>query len=93
MVKMHMMQGYKYVWVDIPDELITIVEPETLPADWRAVPAPKSTRKLGDEWFNSQRTPVLKVPSTVIPVEYNFVLNPSHPEFEELAIGGVQDFV
>lgn len=92
MVKMHMLQGYKCVWVDIPDELITIVEPMVLPADWRAIPAPKSTKEVGDKWFNSQRTPVLKVPSTVIPVEYNLVLNPSHPEFEALTIGGVQDF-
>ena len=92
MVKMHMMQGYKCVWVEIPDELITIVEPEALPADWRAVPASKSTKKIGDEWLSSQRTPVLKVPSTVIPVENNFVLNPSQPVFDELTIGDVQDF-
>jgi RES domain-containing protein len=92
MVKMHMLQGYKCVWVDIPDELITIVEPMALPVDWRAIPAPKSTKEVGDKWFNSQRTPVSKVPSTVIPVEYNLVLNPSHPEFEALTIGEVQDF-
>lgn len=92
MVKMHMMQGYKCVWVDIPDDLISMVKPEALPADWRAIPAPKSTKGVGDKWFSSQETPVLRVPSTVIPVESNFVLNPSHQEFGELIIGEVQDF-
>lgn len=92
MVKMHMMQGFKCVWVDIPDKLITKLEPGRLPTDWRAIPAPKSTKEVGDEWFSSQKTPVLRIPSTVIPVEYNFVLNSSHQEFGELIIGDVQDF-
>ena len=91
-VKMHMMRGHKCVWVDIPEDMITPVDPNTLAANWRAIPAPQSTRQVGDQWFDSQATPVLMVPSTVIPVEHNFVLNPSHPQFNALTIGQAQDF-
>jgi RES domain-containing protein len=92
MVQMPMMNGFKYVWVDIPKELITDIGIMDLPADWSAVPAQRSTRQIGDRWFDSRSYPVLKVPSTVIPVEHNYAINPSHPDFKELRIGGIRDF-
>jgi RES domain-containing protein len=92
MVKMHMMRDYKCVWIDVPEELITSVESDILPADWRAIPAPQSTKQVGDQWFDSLSTPVLKVPSTVIPLEHNYVINPSHPKFNALTSGQIQDF-
>jgi hypothetical protein len=30
---------------------------------------------------------VLKEPSVVVPEEYNFLLNPNHPDFEKITIG------
>lgn len=92
MVKIHMMRDHKCVWVDIPEELVTVVDPKRLPVNWRDIPAPRSTKTTGDQWFDSQATPVLKVPSTVIPEENNFVINPSHSQFDLLTIGQIQDF-
>jgi RES domain-containing protein len=37
---------------------------------------------IGEEWIKSQRTPILKVPSAIIPVEFNYILNPEHPDLE-----------
>ena len=65
MVQMPMLQGFKYISMDIPQELITEVEIQDLPADWTVVPAPNSTRRIGDHWFDDGAYPVLRVPSTV----------------------------
>jgi RES domain-containing protein len=38
-------------------------------------------QRLGSEWITSQESLVLKVPSAVVPYEYNFIINTEHPEF------------
>lgn len=92
MVKTPMLRSFKSIWVDIPESLILTLEEKNLPASWKAVPAPRSTRQIGDKWFDEKATAVLKVPSTVVPDEYNFILNPMHPDFGELKIGKISDF-
>jgi RES domain-containing protein len=39
-------------------------------------------QKIGSTWINSLESLVLKVPSAVIPYEYNLVINTEHPEFD-----------
>lgn len=42
------------------------------------------TRFIGDEFLKSARHLAMKVPSAVIPEEYNVLLNPLHPKFRQL---------
>jgi RES domain-containing protein len=37
-------------------------------------------------------SPALRVPSVATPGEYNYILNPNHPEFRRLAIGPPEAF-
>lgn len=53
-----------------------------LPEDWQEQSAYPILQELGKDWFLSQRAPILKVPSSIIPIEYNYILNPAHPEFK-----------
>ena len=39
------------------------------------------TQRAGDAWLASRETPALRVPSAVVPGEFNFLLNPLHPAF------------
>jgi RES domain-containing protein len=55
-----------------------------LPDDWRDTIIPVNLQKLGSAWVVRGQSSVLKVPSVVIPHEWNYVLNPAHPEFPEL---------
>ena len=71
--------------VDIEDTLIEIADP--LPDDWRHLPAPKSTRELGSRWVAQSRSVVLRVPSIIVDGEFNYLLNPRHPDFARLRIG------
>jgi RES domain-containing protein len=77
--------------VDFDEGLVTPLN-VPLPPDWRDYPAPVSTMTIGDEWLRSKASPVLRVPSVIIPDESNFLLNPAHPDFAKLSIGTLKDF-
>jgi RES domain-containing protein len=79
--------------VEIPDDLvIEVVLPEDLPHDWSTIPAPITLRDLGSQWLASQRSAVLTVPSALVADEFNLILNPTHPDFSRLNIGGPRPF-
>lgn len=63
-----------------------------LPDDWRDHPAPRSTQEIGAVWAAEARSPVLRVPSVIVPAESNYVVNPRHPDFRALDIGEPQAF-
>ena len=81
------------VEVEIPVSLaIERVPTSRLPIPWDADPAPASTQELGTRWAASRRSAVLEVPSAVIPVERNYLLNPAHPHFSRVRIVGRTPF-
>ena len=49
------------------------------------------TRRKGDAWLASVNKPALLVPSAIIPVELNFLINPAHPHFNECRIGAPEE--
>jgi RES domain-containing protein len=73
--------------VEFDEALLAVVEASRLPADWRADPPPASTRAIGDAWVQSGRSAALRVPSVVVPPEFNYVFNPRHPDFARVRIG------
>ncbi len=69
------------------EKRVIAYEEEDLPEDWNERPPGPASQKIGDEWIESEASVVLKVPSVVVPPEYNYLINPGHPEFEEIEIG------
>jgi len=63
------------------------LNPTDLPEDWDSFPPPQSTQNIGSQWALKKKSVVLKVPSTVIKEEFNYLINPAHPDFQELSIG------
>jgi RES domain-containing protein len=78
---------YVVMPVDFDEALVESLDRTRLPASWRRHPAPAAVIALGDEWLRVARSPVLLVPSVVVPAEPNFILNPLHPAFREIEIG------
>jgi len=72
--------------------LITRIAKSDLPKDWRAGPPPASARAIGDAWIAEEPSPVLELPSAVVPAENIFLLNPEHPTFAKIEIGSPLDF-
>lgn len=63
-----------------------------LPRHWRKLNL-KRTRTMGRDWIESATSPVLRVPSFVVPSEINYILNPAHPAFSRIKVGRPQPFV
>ena len=78
--------SYSAQRVEFDEAMVEVMEDVDLPADWRADPAPRSTQALGDAWALAGRSAVLRVPSVAVPPEFNYVLNPGHPDVPRLKI-------
>ncbi|MCI4679842.1 RES family NAD+ phosphorylase [Rhodoblastus acidophilus] len=60
-----------YVLMSVDLDGLTIEEVPDLPAD----PA-----EFGDRWLAGRRTPILRVPSFIVPESSNLLVNPLHPD-------------
>lgn len=61
---------------------VTEITTKSLPDNWQEPEAYKYLQKLGMDWLKKGSTPILKVPSAIVPVEFNYLLNPTHPQLQ-----------
>lgn len=74
----HLMQ------VECPSDL-SVETLKPVPAkSWKTSLA--TTRRLGDEWLRSGRSVLARVPSAILPETWNVLLNPDHPESQQVRI-------
>lgn len=64
-----------------------------LPAGWNAYPVPVAVTRMGDRWLTAGKTLLLKVPSVIVPSEYNVIVNPMHPDFSKIKITATEKLV
>ncbi len=84
---------FRAICINIPDTLpITTIEVETLPKNWADFEQYGRCQQLGDAWLNARQTAILRVPSAIVPAEFNYLLNPQHPDFLQISIERVEPF-
>lgn len=57
-----------------------------LPPNWNQFPHPKELVTFTNDWIKENKFLVMKVPSVHSPFESNFLINPLHPQFDDLKI-------
>ena len=67
--------------------LVKTVDLASLPEGWNKHPPNEVSQEIGDEWLREGKSPVLRVPSVVVPMEHNYLLNPAHRNFGRIDIG------
>ncbi len=74
---------YKVMVISIADDdyLIKQIKVNELPANWRLIAAYSDLQSIGSDWYNKRDSLVLKIPSAIIPFEFNYVINTEHPDF------------
>ncbi len=72
--------------------LISDIDRQLLPRNWRADPAPARLQQVGDAWAAAASSVALRVPSTLLPDENVVLLNPRHPEFRRITVAEPQRF-
>jgi RES domain-containing protein len=77
----------------IPDASWEIYEEPDLPGNWKQSPIPMETMEFGSNLLNGMADLALKIPSAVLPQEYNYIINPLHPDMHQVEIVNIIDFV
>lgn len=82
---------YMLLKIDLPDNLtVSSITKNKLKKDWKEDLG--YTRFIGSEFVKTNSALALKVPSAIIDDEFNFVLNPHHPEFKKVKIRSISPF-
>jgi len=82
--------AYSLIACEFDDALVDDVA--KLPDDWRRYPAPPELQAIGDTWIKKQSSAVLRVPSAIVEMEKNYLLNPGHRDFRRIKIQTPEPF-
>lgn len=83
--------GLALVAIEVPDEASTLfISSNELPADWRELPYLPALADLTDRWIQAGEQWIMRVPSVHSPSEYNYLLNPLHPEHATLKLISIE---
>ena len=83
-----------YVAIEIPDSITILeVKVQDLADDWDAKPPTIFTQTIGDDFVNYNEAAVLKVPSSIVPQEYNYLINPQHKDAPKIKVIEVTNMV
>lgn len=83
-----------YVEIDIPEDIeILELKIDELPENWDSKPPILETQYIGDDFVTQNNAAVLKVPSSIVPPEYNYLINPNHPDSKKIKVISTQKLV
>jgi RES domain-containing protein len=78
---------FAIMFIEVPDILSIIeVDPVTLAAGWRDYKDYSICQAAGNDWYDKRLSPILKVPSAVLPTNFNYVLNAEHTDFPQIKL-------
>jgi RES domain-containing protein len=79
--------AYAMIPATFDKSLVRPIEQGALPSEWSRSPPLPAVQRIGDEWVARRESAVLRVPSVIVPDEYNYLLNPAHPAFNQITTG------
>lgn len=88
-------QPYKLLKIFISDSIaVQEIKIKQLPSNWRSIQAYSSLQGTGSKWYHKRESLLLKIPSAIIPEEYNYAINTIHPDFKKkIKIVETTDFI
>ena len=88
----NVLDDYLCIPIRFSESLLRVLDTTLLRGDWRSHPPPWHVQAVGDQWAQNQASAVLEVSSALIPGERNYLLNPRHPDFDQVEIGAPEPF-
>lgn len=85
-------RALSFTCIEIPDDAIETVALSKLPGNWASWPHPKASRDFGDALLLSAGSLILKLPSAIVPDEFNYVIDPLHSRIKEVTIVSAKDY-
>jgi len=91
------MEGLVYntvvIEASVTKNSIPSVDQDTLPEKWQQLENYHVTQNIGAEWYDNQKSLILRVPSALVNEEFNYIINTLHPDFTKIKIAGLEDFI
>ena len=85
---------FKIMFIQIPDILkITNIELKSLPNGWRDFRDYSFCQTIGNRWYDEGKTPLLRVPSAVLPEAFNIVINTNHTDYNKIKLIETTDLI
>ncbi len=82
---------YVLMRIAVPEDVkARHVGPADLPLDWRD--KQDLTRRLGNAWLEEGHFMLLTVPSAIVDLERNVLVNPQHPDMSRLGVPAILPF-
>jgi RES domain-containing protein len=81
--------------LQVPDEVWALHEDillQDLAPAWAAIPAGRASIEVGSSWLHSNRSPILRVPSVIVPEECAALINPRHAASRKIKARVVRKF-
>ena len=78
---------FGYLEAEIPENLISPKRKETKLEDtWRENPPSNYSMQYGTDWLKSNKSLAMQVPSAILPMTNNILVNPRHPLIKKIKI-------
>lgn len=78
-----LLKGYVYIKVVFDSDL---VQDAQIADGWDARPVSRISQIIGDQWVKEMKTPVLRVPSVLVPDGNNYLIDVNHPDSSKIKI-------
>lgn len=78
--------GFVMMVIQCPETCLHELKVYELPAGWNHIDAYGVTQKIGDAWINSKNTLLLRIPSAILSMEANMLINPKHTLMSQVVI-------
>lgn len=86
------MLDFVLVTLELPEDSMEEIRLSTIKDEMERHGWKAGFAAIGDAWYKKQRSLLLKVPSMVIPDEYNYLVNPAHPKASKIRIREIKVF-
>jgi RES domain-containing protein len=63
---------------EAPDNDVLTIDKNTLPHNWQDPSPPDKLKQLGNDFLKRKEHLFMKVPSVIVPDDFNYLLNPLH---------------
>lgn len=83
---------YCLLEIEVPANSITGIEIEKLPSDWKDISPPFALKYVWDNFLRKQAYLLMKIPSSIVPMEYNYLLNVQPPAINRIKVLRKQPF-
>lgn len=85
---------FKIMIIEIPENtIISDVKISDLEDGWRSFRNYSTCQFIGDQWYDDNKTLILRVPSAVLPEAFNYIVHSEHRDYKRVRLIKTTDLI